>query len=180
MLIRHAEKPARSAPAAGIDLLGHSDGHSLTRQGWTRATYLPDLFTPTTGIDLPGKAGLPQPRTIYASGAGRADGEGTRSRETVGPLAAALDLPVDTSFSRGQEVELARQAATAPGPVLICWQHDAIPAIAAAFAPDPTPPTTWPADRYDLVWLLTNTSTGWRFHQIPQLLLPDDATAEVR
>jgi hypothetical protein len=172
MVIRHAEKPAKSATSDGIDLRGRPDSHSLTRQGWTRAAYLPELFTPspTTGSGTGSR--LPQPRTIYASGPGQGDGEGTRSRETVGPLAAALGVPVNTRFSRGQETQLARAAATSPGPVLICWQHGAIPAIGAAFTP--AAPGSWPDETYDQVWMFTPAAGGWRFDQLGQELLPGD------
>jgi hypothetical protein len=172
MVIRHAEKPATSDTSAGIDLSGKPDGHSLTRQGWTRAAYLAGLFSP----DGAAPARLPRPSVIYASGPGKGDGEGTRSRETVGPLAAEIGIPVNTSFSRGQEAALAAQAARQAGPTLICWQHESIPAIGAAFTPtSPPPPTVWPDERYDVVWVFTATGGGWQFEQLPQRLLPADA-----
>jgi hypothetical protein len=176
MVIRHGEKPPKSATSGGIDLSGRPDSHSLNYRGWTRAAYLIDLF------DAAGAGGgplgrLPRPRTIYASGQGKGDGEGTRPRETVGPLAAALDIPVNTSFSRGQEAALAQRAVAQPGPTLICWQHGEIPAIAAAFTPvAPAPPTVWPDGRYDVVWVFIATdSGGWRFAQVPERLLPEDS-----
>jgi hypothetical protein len=170
MVIRHGEKPAKTDTNGGLDLTGRPDIHSLTRQGWTRAAYLVDLFTPDGG-----RAGLPTPNVIYASGVGAGDGEGTRPRQTVGPLAAELGIPVDTTFSRGQEAALAQRAAAQPGPTLICWQHESIPAIGAAFAPaTPTPPTVWPDERYDVVWVFTATDNGWQFEQVPERLLPDD------
>lgn len=183
MIIRYAEKPPKSSRSGGIDLQGRADSHSLTARGWTRAAYLPDLFIPSStspqtswGDGSGASARLPMPRTIYASGPGNGDGEGTRCRETVGPLAAALGLRVNSSFSRGQEAELARQAATAPGPVLICWQHGQIPALAAAFTPAaPAPPSVWPDERFDMVWVFAATDSGsWRFEQVPQRLMPDD------
>lgn len=178
MVIRHGEKPAKSAPADGIDLRGRPDNHSLTHQGWTRAAYLVDLFSaqPGTGIQPGTGRWLPQPGAIYASGPGTSgdgDVEGTRSRQTVGALAAVLGLPVITTYSRGQESELARAAAAQNGPVLICWQHQSIPAIAAAFTP--SAPSGWPDQRYDLVWTFTPTTRGWRFDAIPELLLPGDS-----
>jgi len=186
MIIRHAEKPPKSSRSGGIDLRGRADSHSLNSRGWTRAAYLPDLFIPsstspeTSWNESQGmSARLPMPRTIYASGPGKGDGEGTRCRETVGPLAAALGLRVNSSFSRGQEAELARQAATAPGPVLICWQHGEIPALAAAITPSaPAPPSVWPDERFDVVWVFAATGSGsWRFEQVPQRLMPDDVQA---
>jgi hypothetical protein len=173
MVLRHGEKPDKSrAPTAGIDLRGRPDLHSLTARGWTRADYLVDLFTRSDNV----RPALPSPRVIYASGSGNGAGEGSRPRETVGPLAAALDVPVNTIFSRGQETELAYDAVRQPGPVLICWQHESIPAIAAALHPaTPAPPTAWPDDRYDVVWTFATADTGWHFAQIPELLLPGDS-----
>jgi len=176
MVIRHAEKPAKSgAGGAGISLSGASDVfHSLTERGWTRAADLVALFTPA------GARALPTPTVIYASGVGAGDGEGTRPRQTVGPVAAELGIPVDTDFSRGQETALAQHAAAQPGPTLICWQHESIPAIGAAFAPATLiPPTVWPDERYDVVWVFTATDNGWQFEQVPERLLPDDADTAI-
>lgn len=171
MVIRHGEKPAKSQPPLGIDLSGRPDVHSLTTKGWTRAHYLVDLFSSAE----PGRVSLPSPKSIYASGRGSAD-EGTRPRETVGPLAAALNIPVDTTFSRGQETALANEVTRQSAPALICWQHESIPAIAAALHPvAPVPPTVWPDDRYDVVWAFTRAASGWQFQQVPELLLPNDS-----
>jgi hypothetical protein len=39
-----------------------------------------------------------------------------------------------------------------------------IPAIAEASGDlTPAPPDTWPDDRFDVVWTLTATPTGWNF-----------------
>lgn len=174
MVIRHGEKPA-SKSAAGIDLNGLPDTHSLTEQGWMRAAYLPDLFEP--GDDGGGPV-LPTPNVIYASGPGAGDGEGTRPRQTVGPLAAVLGIAVDTEFSRGQEADLVAAAAAQPGPVLICWQHQSIPAIGAAFGNvSPAPPSMWPDEQYDVVWAFGSTGDGWQFAQVSEGLLPGDSGA---
>ena len=173
MVIRHGEKPA-SKSAAGIDLNGMPDTHSLTEQGWLRAAYLPDLFVPS---DDTGQSALPAPNVIYASGQGAGDGEGTRPRQTVGPLAAALGIAVNTSFSRGQEADLVAQAAAEPGPVLICWQHQSIPAIGAAFGNvSPAPPSAWPDEEYDMVWAFGSTGGDWQFAQVSEGLPPGDSS----
>lgn len=177
MIIRHGEKPTKAAVPFGIDLAGQPDTHSLTEQGWIRAASLVGLFVPRPGS---GRAALPRPSMIYASGTGDGGAEGNRPRQTVRPLAMALRVPVDTRFSRGQESRLVAQAASQPGPTLICWQHGEIPAIAQAFGNvTPTPPDTWPDDRFDVIWKLTATGTGWTFAQVPELALPGDQTQPI-
>jgi hypothetical protein len=173
MIIRHGEKPSGANATAGIDPAGKPDKHSLTPIGWNRARALVGLFDPKQGSMRPG---LARPTVIYA--AGGADGEGTRPRETVQPLAKDLDIPENTSFARGQETALIRQAASQPGPTLISWQHGEIPAIAAAFGTvTPTPPASWPANRFDMVWTFTATDHGWAFAQVPEMVLPGDIPA---
>jgi hypothetical protein len=66
------------------------------------------------------------------------------------------------------------------GIVLICWEHDHIPALASSL---PTVPGTgiaqkWPGDRFDVVWTFTpvpgSTPAQYAFGQIPQQLLSGD------
>ncbi|HTK66650.1 MAG TPA: hypothetical protein VL595_30025 [Pseudonocardia sp.] len=117
MVIRHGEKPAK--------------GHSLTARGWSRARVLPTLFA--APVDAGAPDSLPAPKVIYAAGATDA-GTGQRTRETVSSLSSRLNVPVNTAYGKGQEASLVRQAVAQSenGPVLICWQHGEIPAIASA------------------------------------------------
>lgn len=171
MIIRHAEKPAGSHPPLGIDADGNPDPHSLTVGGWTRAGALVELFAPGTGTTRPG---LARPTAVYA--AGGTGGEGQRPRETVTPLAARLGLAVTTTYAKGGEAALAAEVARRPGATLISWQHEEIPALAAAFGTvTPAPPSKWPDDRFDVVWVLTPAAGGWTFTQTPQLLLAGDS-----
>jgi hypothetical protein len=174
MVIRHGEKPG-DASGPGIDAHGNEDDSSLTEVGWDRAHRLVDLFDPGQAT----LAGLDRPARIYAAGAND-DGEGARTRETVQPLAERLGLTVDTRFGKGEEDELVEHVLTRPGPALISWQHSGIPAIAEAFGPvAPAPPAEWPDDRFDVVWTFTRTADGWRFAQLPELLMPQDQTAVI-
>jgi hypothetical protein len=171
MIIRHAEKPA--GVGSGIDAAGNPDIHSLTPRGWSRAHGIASLFAAGGG---PSRPGLARPKTIFAAAAND-QGEGTRTRETVSSLSSRLGVPVNTSFGKGDEVALATRAIAASknGPVLISWQHGEIPAIAEAFnTVGPTPPTAWPDNRYDMVWTLTDTGKGWKFSQVPEMVLPGD------
>jgi len=170
-VIRHGEKPDHANP--GVDAHGKTDDSSLTSVGWQRADLLADLFDPTSG---PLRAGLAQPVAIYAAGAND-DGEGQRPRETVAPLAQKLGITVNTDYGKGDESKLVNTVTTLLGPTLICWQHGEIPTIAAAFPHvTPTPPKDWPGNRFDVIWTFTKTADGWRFAQLPELLLPKTPT----
>ena len=78
---------------------------------------------------------------------------------------------------KGDETALVKHVISQPGPTLICWQHGEIPAIAAAFpGVTPRPPSTWPADRFDVIWTFTSAADGWHFAQMPERVLPQDQT----
>lgn len=174
MIIRHGEKPDADHP--GVDADGLTDAGSLTATGWERAYRLVDLFAPAQG---PLRPGLARPVAVYAAGA-TDDGDGTRTRETVTPLAEHLGVPVRSDVGSGQEKALVRRVLAGPGPALISWQHEEIPAIVAAFPHvSPAPPEDWPDDRYDVVWILTRTAEGWQFTQAPELALPGDDGAAI-
>jgi len=177
MIIRHGEKPDKSSPLPGVDINGNPAGTgSLTEIGWSRARRLVDVFDPQGRSPRPG---LARPVSIYAAGANEG-GSGERARETITPLAQRLRIAVDTSFGKGDEDALASKLTAQPGPTLICWQHGEIPAIVEAFGSvSPTPPATWPNDRFDEIWTLTATAHGWSFAQIPEMVLPGDQSQPI-
>jgi hypothetical protein len=172
MVIRHGEKPDEDvSPLPGISVTGAEDESSLTKVGWDRANALVNVFDPAQG---PVRPGLARPAAIFAAGAND-DGEGKRTRETVGPLAHKLGLQMNTEFGKGDEESLVAAATSQTGPTLICWQHGEIPAIAEALGSvTPAPPQEWPDDRFDVVWTFTRTATGWNFAQLPEMALPTD------
>lgn len=171
ILIRHAEKPLHpSGSPHGVDPEGEMDPHSLTISGWIRAGALVELFAPSRG-ELPRQ--LRRPDTIYASA--HAGGHSKRSAQTVGPLAARLGLEVIKRFAAGDESHLTREIVSRPGTTLVAWHHEAIHKIAEHLGEvHPEPPRHWPHDRFDMIWTFTPQPDGWRFTQIPQLLLPGD------
>jgi hypothetical protein len=171
MLIRHAEKPLHpSGSPHGVNPDGEHDPHSLTVTGWIRAGALVELFSPSRG-DPP--AELRRPDTIYASA--YAGGHSKRSMQTVDPLAARLGLEVVKRYAGGDEAHLTREISTRPGATLIAWHHQALHRIGHHLGKvHPRPPDHWPPDRFDLIWTFTLDGNGWRFAQIPQLLLPGD------
>ncbi|MGA7004189.1 MAG: hypothetical protein WBX05_04855 [Pseudolabrys sp.] len=78
---------------------------------------------------------------------------------------------------KGQERELIQnEVLTKTGTVLISWQHEMIPHIAAAIPGGNIPQTwTWDKDRYDLVWVFDLLPGGtYRFKEVYQALLSDD------
>ena len=170
MLIRHAEKPSHAGGPHGITPDGDTDRHSLTVTGWVRAGALVGLFAPARGEP---PAGLQRPNTVYAPA--YAQGHSKRSAQTVSPLTARLGLDVVVRYAAGDELHLARELVSRPGATVVCWNHESIHTIAAHLGEvTPAPPRHWPGDRYDVVWTFTRDGDGWRFEQVPQLLLPGD------
>jgi len=176
MLIRHAEKPTGTLPPVGITADGTPSAGSLTVTGWTRAGALVALFAPPYGDPPPG---LWRPTTIWA--ADPREGAGQRPWQTVRPLAARLGITVETRFGKAQASDLAAALRDAHGIALVAWQHEEIPTIVAHLGNvTPLPPTQWPEERFDLVWVFTRTDTGWAFSQVPQLLLVGDRNEVIR
>ena len=171
MIIRHAEKPIHSDGPRGITPDGEDDKHSLTVNGWIRAGALVGLFAPPCG-ERP--AGLCRPDTYLRPGPARKATANDRSRPSL-PLAARLGLDVITRYATGDEARLAKELSARPGATLVAWKHEAIHTIAEHLGEvTPAPPANWPGDRYDVVWTFTRNGDGWRFAQVPQMLLPGD------
>jgi hypothetical protein len=84
-----------------------------------------------------------------------------------------------SDFAEGSEPQLAAGVVSGySGVVLICWEHEHIPAIATSLptAPGTVIPQPWPGDRFDVIWTFTLTPgiTQYAFGQIPQQLLSGD------
>jgi len=170
MIIRHAEKPLPGHTARGISRSGRPDKRSLTVDGWQRAGALIDLFAPARGLPADG---LRRPTAIYGSAA--LHGRSKRAIETVKPLADRLGLTVVDRYAPGDEAKLAKALIAQPGASLVSWHHKSISKIIEHLGGvSPATPAQWPEDRYDLVWTFTRDGHGWRFEQVPQLLLAGD------
>ncbi|HYB30225.1 MAG TPA: hypothetical protein VEF89_26710 [Solirubrobacteraceae bacterium] len=188
-IIRHGEKPPDSSPAAvqsaptgppfGVDFEGDQDAHSLIPQGWQRSGALAVLFDPALGTL---QAGLQRPGSLFSPSYGDpAKTMAHRTYETIQGLAGRLGLEINSPFQEGQESDLASSVvASSSGVVLICWEHDHIPALAAAFpvVANTVIPSGWPGDRFDVIWTFTLTrqagSAQYVFSQVPQQLLSGD------
>jgi hypothetical protein len=186
-VIRHGEKPAdpptptaAPAPPFGVDIDGNQSIHSLLPRGWQRSGALAVLFAPALG---PPQASLRTPATLFSPDYGDPDKtQGHRTYQTIQGLSARLGVPINSPFAEGQESALASAVvADYTGVVLICWEHQHIPAIGTAL---PTVsgtqiPAAWPGDRFDVIWSFTlqpgASPAEYAFSQIPQQLLAGDA-----
>jgi hypothetical protein len=191
-VIRHGEKPAdpptptaAPSPPFGIDVNGNQDIHSLLPRGWQRSGALAVLFAPTIG---PPQAGLRTPTTLFSPDYGPPDKtQEHRTYQTIQGLSGRLNVPINSPFAEGQESALATAVvADYTGVVLICWEHQHIPAIAAAL---PTVsgtqlPAAWPGDRFDVIWSFSleagASPTAYVFGQIPQQVLSGDSATVIQ
>jgi broad specificity phosphatase PhoE len=174
MIIRHGEKPNDNGSIHGVNEKGDHDPDELSVRGWRRAGALVRFFAPPQGVFS--HAALATPAIIFASAA-HGHITSLRSEHTVLPLAQFLNIAVDLHYQRGDEKKLVEAVMGAKGVVLIAWEHEAIPDIAAGIAGnDHTYPKKWPDARFDLVWVLDPKagSSNWTLTQIPQLALPGD------
>lgn len=169
ILIRHAEKPEA--------------GPELNERGLKRAQALVKFFKTEPAV---GRYGAPV--VIYAA-APKNDDSSIRSIQTVTPLARALGLRIDDSFTRGQTNKLARDIMENPAydgrMVLICWQHTNLSDAALALAEyNNSPkavyaaiPLVWPDEAFDRVWILDfHKGKAVSFRNLPQRLLPGDSS----
>ncbi len=179
MLIRHGEKP--TPVAGGVDPAGASDPNSLRVEGWQRAGALVRFFA------TPSSPSISPPAALFAGaylkakrGETVADVKSMRAFETLSPLAARLNLPVDACYPVGDEAGLAAAILHLGGVVLVAWEHQHIPLIARALPlRDASAVPAWPGARYDMVFVLDWDSGTQRyaFAQVPQLVLAGDSAA---
>jgi hypothetical protein len=172
MIIRHGEKPSDDGFIHGVDQHGNHDPNELSVRGWQRAGALVRLFaSPDASVS---NHALATPQNIFACGPSD-HAKSVRSVHTVQTLAEFLNRSVDQTVQRGHEQKLAKAAVSTPGPVLIAWEHDAIPDIVAAITgEDHLCPSKWPDSRFDVVWVLDQSESAWTFLQVAQMVLPGD------
>lgn len=170
MLIRHAEKPDDGQ--AGVSPQGLADAQSLSIEGRQRAGALVAFFAPTAGrgtvphIERPAHLVAAHPVREHPS---------TRSRETLLPLAAALALEIEERWSTDDPLpQVADYLRALHGPVLVCWRHDSLPALAVHLLQRDEAPSTWPKARFDVVWIVRSSGIRWNLQQVPQRLMAND------
>jgi len=190
-IIRHGEKPAdlppgdpgQSAPPPaapfGVDFQGVQDEHSLLPRGWQRSGALAVLFAPAVG---PPQAGLQIPAALLSPSYGDPGKTAAhRTYQTIQGLSDRLGLQIASDFAEGQEPPLASSVvSTYSGVVLICWEHQHIPALASSLPAiaGTVIPQKWPGDRFDVIWTFTLVPEAaparYTFSQVPQQLLSGD------
>ncbi len=182
LLLRHAEKPGESGQDVGLGPDGRPDPKSLTVRGWQRAGGLAALLAPGA-LAQPASPvpRLPRPDRIHASAFRKNGGHSRRPEQTVLPLAAKLEQVVDLRWALHGEDAFGAALSAQAGVVLVCWQHQGLPALARAVAapqrlPELPDGWTWPKTRFDVIWSLRRERPGdvWRFSQHCQLLLAGD------
>jgi hypothetical protein len=175
MLVRHGEKPDKSASIHGIDPKGQHDKNELSTRGWQRSGALVRFFNPIDGKFA--HPALAKPNFIFAENpAGHVKSE--RALNTVRPLAQTLGLKINLKHDKGDEKNLVKDALSRPGVVLIAWEHKAILEIAnLILGGQKASPQRWPDSRFDVVWVIDERGgeNGWTLTQVPQLLLPGDS-----
>lgn len=180
MIVRHAEKPATDFTPYGLTINGKRTKESLTARGWQRAGALANLLAPTNGHFQHHL--LAQPQFIYASRFIKRRGS-RRPIETITPLAEKLAIKINSDFPRFAVDKLVEDVFRRQGVVLICWQREYMPKIAAAImGSEGIVPAAWPEARFDMVWIFdrSRSSARYRFHQVPQRLLMGDQVTLIK
>lgn len=171
MLIRHAEKAAEGEQA--VDRRGWPEPASLSVTGWMRAAALARLFAEPAGH-------LVLPQHLVAARATPAH-PSTRPRDTLQPLAERLGLAIDETLSADDPpAAIAEHLHRLQGPVLVCWRHETLPALANQLLQRAEAPGRWPDKTYDMVWVVERARLSWSLVQVPQKLLPGDTTHALR
>ncbi len=190
-IIRHGEKPAdpvlagpgQSPPAPvapfGVNDQGIQDPNSLLPRGWQRSGALAVLVNPALGTL---QAGLQTPAALLSPSYGNPGKTAAhRTYQTIQGLSDRLGLQIVSAFAEGQEPQLAASVVNGySGVVLICWEHDHIPALASSLpaTPGTAIPQKWPGDRFDVIWTVTLVPAAaevqYAFGQAPQQLLSGD------
>jgi hypothetical protein len=140
VMIRHAEEP------------DDPNNPHLSKDGLARADRLVEFMTHD-----PAMIRLGTPAAIFATETTN-DGNGQRTQETVAPLAKVLRLQVQTPYHGKDYEKLARRVMSDPTlagkTVVICWNHEYLPELAAALGVTPEP-SKWKSKVYDQVYVIS-------------------------
>jgi len=180
LIIRHAEEAGEIWPGPGLTREGEIDDKSLVIRGWERAGAWAALFATLHGAEA-----YPRPSAVYAADpeAVSLDETSQCSFQTVLPLSERLGMTPITTYSVGQELQLASEILHTSGIALICWEYKAIiekltPSIAGEQKIEGLP-HKWDESRYDVVLRFDRMSPDapWSFCQLCPCLMSGDSTA---
>jgi hypothetical protein len=160
LIIRHAEKPREKSSV------------NLSLKGQERAMALVPFFTQTPELVYQGL-----PVALFATK--MAPGEiSQRTLETITPLSHYLRVLPDAHYAKWDYADLAQETLTNLAykrkTVLICWDHEYIPRLAAALGVRPEPPR-WPEEVFDRVLIITYRGGQASLVNMPQRLMFGDA-----
>lgn len=140
IIIRHAEKPADERLA------------DLSEEGRVRARKLVRWLAEGKVL---GTNGAP---SVLIAARPTARGRSLRCEQTLQPTAEHLKLPIRTTHFAEDYARLARavlqDASLRSKTVVICWTHNELPDLAAAFGVKPKP-SKWKDKDYDSAYILT-------------------------
>lgn len=175
-LIRHGEKPTDHNRDQGVNERGHARPDSLSPRGWQRAGALAAL--------LGGKlvsAPFVRPTALYTCGyPDNPDGTKHRPHETITPLSRRLGLDIRVPVTKTEGPQLATLLLNDTGDVLVCWEHDNIPPIAAALAQAlgleelPAAAKLWPDDDFHSALIFSRSGRTWSVVQVSEDVLGGD------
>ena len=130
VIIRHGEKS--------------EDNNNLSCQGQNRALQLPAVLY--RKFNKPDHVYVPSP------GLGKSMSH-VRMFETIIPFVVKYDLSVNSEFQVKAYSAVAEHVLTKTGTVLMVWQHDVIPALAAQLGV--SNPPKWKGKDFDSIWIIT-------------------------
>lgn len=140
LVIRHGEKSGdKSDPH--LNDLGRGRAEML-------ATQLPSIY--------------PSLSVLFATAEST---DSNRPYETIEPLARAMLLAIDNSFTNNQYSELATRIVASPKSyggktILICWHHEKIPLLIRDGFGQTGAPASWPDDVFDQIWQVDYSADG--------------------
>jgi hypothetical protein len=160
LIIRHAEKPSEKSAV------------SLSLKGQERAMAFVPFFTQTPELIYQGL-----PTALFAAKIGPGEFS-QRTLETITPLSTYLKVLPDAHYAKWDYADLAQEVLTnlkyQKKTVLICWDHEYIPRMAAALGVYPEPPP-WPENVFDRVWIITYRAGQASLVNMPQRLMFGDS-----
>ena len=156
LVIRHGEKPGDPC------VENEADSPDLSIKGQERAAAL--------AFNLPAAFGKID--HLFATQKSK---HSDRPVETITPLAAALNLKINSDYADGDFETIAAHILGHPKysgeRILICWHHGKIPQLAAALHVA-NPPSPWPCGVFDRVWIIDYEAGGSAvLRNVPQQLL---------